>query len=203
MSDMPADFPYMGSNKNLKSILERIREAGTPPKFTHDFLKSTLGFASSNDRAVIQVLKSLGFLTADGIPTDRYNEFRDASKSGAAMTTGLREGWSEIFLADQRAHEKTTSQLTELFKTVAGKGEAVAKKMATTFKTLAEVADWKAAPVPSEVTMAEEPERRERIAPVEVPALGLHHDVHIHLPSTSDVAVYTAIFRALKAELLE
>lgn len=201
---MAKNFPYMSSAKNLPEILAKIRGAGTPPKFTFEFLKSNLGFTSSNDRTVIGVLKGLGLLAPDSTPTDRYNQFRDGAKSGAALATGLREGWAEVFLSDQRANERAPAQLVELFKGVAGVGEAVAKKMATTFKVLAQQADWTndqpssvdAAPLPVESAGTPVP----TLSP---PGLTLHHDIHVHLPPTSDVAVYTAIFRALRSELLE
>jgi hypothetical protein len=197
--------------KNLKTIFERVRGAGTPPKFTLEFLKA-LGHGSSSDRPVIGVLKGLGFLTADGVPTERYNDYRNAGKSGHALAAGLRDGWAPVFLADQRAHEKNTTQLTELFKSVSGKGEAVARKMATTFKTLCEMATWTEAPATGPAASPLAASEGEE-ALVDPPAakvvsasggrLTLHHDVHVHLPATSDVSVYTAIFRALKAELLD
>lgn len=197
---MASDIPYMSSAKNLPAILAKIKAAGTPPKFTHEFLKANLGFPSSNDRAVIGVLKALGFLSADSTPTARYNDFRNDDRSGSAMATGLREGWSEVFLSDEKAYERTSSQLTELFKNVTGSGEAVATKMATTFKALTAVADWKSATAPAVGT-----EPQESSAEREAAALGvsLHHDVHIHLPATSDVSVYTAIFRAIRSELVD
>lgn len=199
---MAGEIPYMASAKNLPAILDKIKAAGTPPKFTHDFLKANLGFPSSNDRSVVGVLKALGFLSADGVPTARYNEFRNDALSGAAMAAGLREGWADVFLSDERAYEKSTSQLTELFKNVTGKGEAVAVKMATTFKALTSKADWKAtAKAPADL----EPSVPEEGPEVDAERLGvsLHHDVHIHLPPTTDVAVYTAIFRAIRNELLD
>lgn len=207
--DVPSDFPYMTSAKNLKPIMERIKGAGTPPKFTLEFLRS-LGYTSSSDRPVIGVLKGLGFLTPDGVPTDRYNAFRDSARSGGAMASGLRDGWSTVFLADQAANTRTSTQLTELFKSVSGKGEAVAKKMGTTFKALCELADWTAGvtdPPPATtqldpVAVTPDPEAP-RNAVLSTAGLALHHDVHVHLPATSDVSVYTAIFRALKAELLD
>jgi hypothetical protein len=78
--------------------------------------------------------------------------------------------------------------------------------MATTFKGLAEMADWKPVANASKPLVAtREPEA---VAPAAAEdhdpgRLVLHHDVHIHLPPTSDVSVYTAIFRALRAELLD
>jgi hypothetical protein len=196
-------FPYMTSAKNLPAILAKIKGAGAPPRFTNEFLKSNLGFPSSSDRPVIAVLKGLGFLSQDGTPTTRYNEFRSDSTSGRAVAMGLREGWAEIFLSDQRANERSSAHLVGVFKSVTGAGEAVAQKMATTFKVLAGLGDWTTTPI-------EQPE--ESASPeskVEQPAIGgtkvfsLRHDVHIHLPPTSDVAVYTAIFRALRDELLD
>lgn len=198
----------MVSAKNLPAILAKIKDAGTPPRFTSEFIKTHLGFPSSNDRTLVGVLKRLGFLTADGTPTDRYNAFRgDEKKSALAMAEGLREGWSDVFLADQKANTRTTSELKQLFKSVTGKGDAVALKMATTFKALAAAGDWAAAPPPSLPAPAEEQQPPPPPKPASQPPAGaellLHHDVHVHLPATSDVAVYTAIFRALKDELLD
>lgn len=194
------EIPYMQTVGNLPSILAKIRDAGTPPKFTYEFLKSNLGFSSSGDRGVIKVLKALGFLTSDGTPTPRYNEFRAQATSGSSLAAGLREGWAPIFLSDQKAHEKSVSDLTGTFKSVTGKGDAVANKMATTFKSLASQADWTAAPPEErfEIPLDEEGTQTGKRSGV-----SLHHDVHIHLPPSSDVAVYTAIFRALREELLD
>jgi hypothetical protein len=158
---MAAAPPYMASVKNLPSIFARIQEAGAPPRFTYEFLKSALGFASSQDRGVIAVLKQLGFLASDGTPTQRYNDFRSGPGGGRALADGLREGWSDVFLADQRAHEKTTGQLKELFKSVTGKSEAVAEKMASTFKALADKANWSISPPgPAEAVTEAVPLRR-------------------------------------------
>jgi Family of unknown function (DUF5343) len=197
---MASDIPYMTSSKNLAAILQKIKSAGTPPKFTHEFLRSNLGFTSSGDRSVVRVLKGLGFLSPDAVPTPRYNEFREASKSGRALAVGLREGWSDVFLSDQRAFERSSSELKELFKNVTGKGESAAEKMAATFKILADQATWagdEEVP-PEEIAPADHPP--EQLEPRGA-LMTLRHDIHVHLPATSDVAVYTAIFRALRSEL--
>jgi len=201
--------PYMMGVKNINAIFTRIKEAGTPPKFTHEFLKSSLGFPSSSDRNVVSVLKSLGFLTSDGTPTDQYNAFRGAD-SKRVMAAGLREGWSEIFMADQQVYSKPYEQMKEIFKSVTGKGEAVAEKMASTFKSLCTLADF--SETPNQLPLAAppvdpEPEQEDDTSSKPKPktpiisGLNLHHDIHLHLPSTSDVAVYKAIFRAVKDEL--
>jgi hypothetical protein len=164
-----------------------------------------LGFRGSNDRSVVGVLKGLGFLSADGVPTARYNEFRDQTRSGAAMAAGLRDGWAPLFLSDEQVYLRSTGELKELFKNVTGKGEAVAEKLAATFRALAETASWsEQASVPlAEAEPAPVPVQLPAAAPAPAAGMRLHHDIHVHLPPTSDVAVYSAIFRALRAELLE
>jgi len=67
---MAKDVPYMLSVRNLPSLVNKIKIAQTPPKFTHEFLKSSLGFTTSSDRAVTKVLRSLGFLATDSRPTE-------------------------------------------------------------------------------------------------------------------------------------
>ncbi len=211
---MATDLPYMPSVGNVASILEKIKGAGTPPKFTVEFVKSTLGFTASQDRSFPRMLKQLGFIASDGTPLQRYNEFKATSTAGRAMAEGLREGWSPIFMADQAAHTRSASELTDIFKTVTGQGDAVAKKMASTFKAFASHADWSTAavaptPVDSETSdpdgeaSSNGSSRVAQTARIASPAgpLSLHHDIHLHLPPSSDVAVYRAIFRALREEL--
>ncbi|WP_255795340.1 DUF5343 domain-containing protein [Mycobacteroides abscessus] len=216
---MAAEVEYMVSNTNLPEIMAKIRSAGTPPKFTHDFLKSNLGFSSSNDRAAIKLLKALGFLTNDGTPTARYNAYRGADP-GQALAEGLREGWAPFFLSDQKIYEKTSGQIQAIAKNITGAGDAVAKKMASTFKTLVDLADFTTPPADgSKDGLSEEDAKPptgqvkpegEDSAPVGAPAvvkehhgvLTLSHDIHLHLPPTSDVSVYRAIFQAMKSELM-
>jgi hypothetical protein len=211
---MPAELPYMPSTANVSKILDKIRAAATPARFTHDFLKSNLGFSSSNDRAVIKVLRQLDFLSDDGTPKDRYNQFR-GQQSGQALAEGLRAGWAPLFLSDEHVYERSNAELIDIVKNVTGSGDAVATKIARTFKALAERADWKASGAgvdPTESATSDDTSLGATgdavptvAAPITAPlarSFQLHHDIHIHLPPTSDVGVYRAIFKAMKSELM-
>ncbi len=59
---MPAQLPYLASNKNVGTLFEKIASAKNPPKFTHDFLTTTIGLKGTNDRQLIPLLRNLGFL---------------------------------------------------------------------------------------------------------------------------------------------
>lgn len=210
---MDKEIPYMSSVGNIDAIIQKLRGAGTPPRFTHEFLSSTLGFRSSRDRGFIKVLRALGMLTSDGTPTERYNAFKNDISGGSAMADGLRDGWSALYLADEQAHEKSSNELQQMFKTITGKGDAVAQKMASTFKALTKHADFTIPSAPmtelESETAAEselDDESQARVSnrvPRDISSISLRHGVHLHLPPTSDVAVYTAIFRALREELLD
>jgi hypothetical protein len=93
---MPAELTYMTSTKNLPDILEKIKPAGTPPKFTKKFLK-TLGLRVPTIEPSCVFSRRSGSFSADNTPTDRYNDFRNPEQSNAALAQGLREGWSDLF----------------------------------------------------------------------------------------------------------
>lgn len=201
---MDTDVPYMVSAKNLPAILDAMQKAGVPEAFGLDFLKD-LGYTSSNDRAVIKVLKYLGMLDDSGRPQTSYRDFVDQTKAKVVLAQRLRTAYDDLFLADKEAHSKGAEQLKGWFKTKTGAGDAVATKIATTFKALATYADFKTVPpAPVEAVKREEKEKAtppERVAALESP-LGLTYRIEVHLPDTTNVDTFRAIFRALREELL-
>ena len=90
---MALSSSYVQVYGQFPEIFSRISEAQAPAKFTVQYLKD-LGFSSSNFRAVIPLLKSLNFLTADGTPTNRYLEYRNAARSRQIMAEALRDAYA-------------------------------------------------------------------------------------------------------------
>jgi hypothetical protein len=56
-----------------------------------------LGFKSSNHFAFIPLLKGLGFLTPDGVPTPRYKNFLDETRWREVLGEAVREAYRDIF----------------------------------------------------------------------------------------------------------
>ena len=83
---------YLTSTKNLEAMLNAIKSAQAPEKFTQAFLES-LEFKSTADRLVICVLKSIGFLDEGGKPTDRYFRFLDQTQSAKVLAEGVRDAY--------------------------------------------------------------------------------------------------------------
>ena len=88
---------YTQAYGTLEEFFGKIRDAQAPDKFTHQILKD-LGYKSNNHRPFIPLMKSLGFLSSDGSPTQRYHEYRNHSKSKDIMGEALKEAYADIFL---------------------------------------------------------------------------------------------------------
>ena len=138
---MDINVPYMPSIKNLNEILDKIQHAAVPEAFGYDFLKD-LGFSSSNDRSIIKIFKYLGFLDPSGRPQTPYRDFVDHNKTKKILADRLRVSFDDLYTANKKAHEMSVDALKGWFKSKTGKGDAVALKMASTFKSLAGYADF-------------------------------------------------------------
>lgn len=63
-------LPYVPGYGNIKKVLDKMRAASTPPRFTQDFLATALDMSGGSAKPVIPFLKRTGFLGSDGTPTD-------------------------------------------------------------------------------------------------------------------------------------
>lgn len=204
---------YLLSTKRVKEIFQAIQNAQAPDQFTLRFL-GDLGFPSSADRPFVNVLKAIGFLQDSGAPTSRYFEFLDATQSGAVMAEALRDAYGDLFQVNAQANEMSSSDVKAKMKTLT-KGQysdKVLGQMASTFRALAELADFTATRVQpldlvgevvSEVASEEGSVLTNGVA---VPAgrlAGLVYNINLHLPESRDQAVYDALFRSLRIHLFE
>ncbi|MBU0622563.1 MAG: DUF5343 domain-containing protein [Gammaproteobacteria bacterium] len=214
---MNSDVPYMVSVTNLHKILDAIQRAGAPEVFHLDFLKD-LGFSSSNDRGAVKLLKYLGLLDESGRPLAPYREFMDHNHAKQVLAARLRIAFDDLFTADRLANTKSVENLKGWFKTKTGAGDAVAQKIASTFRTLATYADFSspATEQPTKETQAEETDstsdtRDDSQSKLNAimqggashkSQIGLVYRFEIHLPDTQNVDTYRAIFKALREELM-
>ena len=76
-------------------------DAQPPDRFTVKFIEN-LGFASTNDRLFIGILKDIGFLNRDGGPQPRYFEFLDCSRSKQVVAAGVKDAYADLFAINVR-----------------------------------------------------------------------------------------------------
>jgi hypothetical protein len=209
---MNTEVPYMPSVTNVARILDAIQKAGAPEAFGLDFLKD-LGFTSSNDRAVIKLLKYIGFLDTSGKPQTAYREFMDGARARSVLATKLRSAYDDLFTSDREAHGQAVAKLKGWFKTKTGVGDAVAEKMASTFKALANYATFEQLPpgAPSPSIRSSSQDEDKVVDPIvssknggngnHAGAFSFAYRIEVHLPDTANVDTYRAIFKALREEL--
>jgi len=204
---MAVPTTYFTSTKNVSGMFEKIRQAGVPDRFSHTFLKQ-LGFTSSSDRPIIPMLRALGFIDDSGTPTDRYRRYKDKPRAPQVMAEAIREAYADLFTLDQSAQSSSHEDLKGMFARLSDKGDDIAGKMAGSFEALAALADFSS---PEEESPPPDDEEAEDSLPGddalpppppgELGVLQLRHDIHVHLPITTEIEVYHAIFRSIRENL--
>lgn len=195
----------------LEEFFTRIRDAQAPEKFTQQILKDW-GFKSNNHRPFIPLLKSLGFLSSDGAPTQRYHEYRNHSKSKTVMGEALKEAYSDIFLIKAHPTSKDKDLIQGKFKSFHNVSDNVAKLHTSTFYALLKLADlnkMNKQPFANKESTTEKEEatpieeKKDLYTELSTSKLALHYNIQIHLPATKDVEVYNAIFKSIKEHLID
>ncbi|MHA7128691.1 DUF5343 domain-containing protein [Algoriphagus namhaensis] len=209
---------YLVKSGDLKKFLDTIKNAQAPDKFTHKFVQD-LGFKSTNDRLYIGLLKSLGFLDQNSVPTTRYYNFLDPGQSNQMMIDGIMDAYEDLFAINTKANELSFSDVKGKMKslTQGSKSDSIYSNMARTFKALTDIVEWKdkvsstKKNKPTEVEVEEKTEsstqkqqtHHEPETIIKRNRTELHYNIQIHLPATRDTSVYDAIFQSLKKHLLD
>lgn len=208
---------YLMTTKNLEKFFNSLINAKAPSNFTQKFLES-LEFKSTNDRLFINILKGLGFIDANGVPTKKYYHFLDQSQSKKILAEAIKDTYGDLFAININANEMTSTEVKNKLKTLTqGKySDNVIGLMANTFKGLVGYAEWNSpkgeakekkegetaasglVPPPDESgsEAADEERPGDRFKKTQ-----LHYNFQIHLPESRDQAVYDAIFKSLKKHL--
>lgn len=198
---MVTEYPYMISNNKILPILDKIEAAEKPQKFSYLFLKN-LGFTSSNDRAFIPLLRRLGFIREDGIPTEYYDQLRDKTKRLFILGDKIKELYSDLYTINTEIHSASEEEIKGAISRVTGKDSKSVNRYYSTFKSLISIAKFGKKPEnkKEEITQKDvntKPETQH----LEIPIQGFHYNIQIHLPATTDISVYNAIFKSIKENL--
>lgn len=205
---MTEDYPYMISNNKIKPIIEAIHIAAKPPKFSHEFLKQ-VGFNSSNDRAVIPLFKRLGFINDNGAPTNYYDDLKDTTKREYALGDRIKDLYSDLYAINTKIHSASEAEIKGAMSRVTGKDAGSVSRYYATFKSLCSVAKFesvhseiKTGGKASSVPVHDVEPKIDAVQAEGHSKAGFHYNIQIHLPATTDISVYNAIFKSLKDNLI-
>jgi hypothetical protein len=211
MSSEASKPPYMPNPGTLGKVLDKIKEAATPQRFTQDFVADTLGFKGTYALAVIPFLKKVGFLGTDGSPTDVYRRFRNDGESRRAMAEAIRTGYAALFKVNEKAQDLGDDQLKGLIVQITGgkKDDSTTRFIFQCFKALKERADFSSGALVQTTKESPPPDAGEGGKPRQPVrelesgiGMNLSYTINLNLPASTDIAVFNAIFQSLRKNLL-
>ncbi|MCL1090534.1 DUF5343 domain-containing protein [Shewanella profunda] len=203
--------PYITATGLVSKILDKIKVAATPDRFTQDYLATELGFGGGSAKAFIPLAKRIGLIASDGSPTEIYKQFRstNSSTSKAAIAKAIKIGYADLYSRNEYVHSLSRADLEGLVIELTGleKGHATIRAIVGTLEALKPYADFSAK------SKTVEDEKQTPIDNIIIPGGGngseegdlkfnLSYTINIVLPKTDDIAVFNAIFRSLKDNLL-
>lgn len=204
--------PYVNGYGNIVKLFRAIKDASVPPKFTNDFMQTVLGLKSTSYRAMIPLLKRLGFIDQANVPTQAYRDYRDDSRSGSVMAERVKDAYSDLFVANEYAYKLNKEELLSKLRTVTGAAvdDNNIPIVAGTFTELVKMSEFESSTKRSTKKKEAEPEREvipsEHVVPQpshHVPAkLGISYTINLNLPATTEIEVFNAIFKSLKEHIL-
>lgn len=204
-----ADFPYAQSPEKLANLLKTIPTIGKPEAFETKKLKS-LGFTSSHDSKLLNVLKFLGLIEdkKGGSPTDLWQALR--TDFGGTLAQCIRDSYSELFGIYPNAHTQDTESLRAFFTANTSVGADTVQKITSTFQTLVGLADFNKAKSPTTTNSAESATAPATSAAVSVEHLSrevrtpmgtININIQLQLPSDPSGEVYDKLFRSLSEHI--
>ncbi|MHB8413541.1 MAG: DUF5343 domain-containing protein [Candidatus Acidiferrales bacterium] len=204
--------PYVNGYGGIPTLFRKITEAAVPAKFTQDFMTTALGLKSSSYRAMIPLLKKLGFIDPANVPTEAYRKFREDSLAGGVMAEQLRDAYKSLFTANEYAYKLDKKDLSAKLRAVTGAGEDDANipYIASTFIELSKLAKWETATgKPKQKEKEKGAEREEEVEQggngqetLFKARLGLSYTINLNLPATTEIEVFNAIFKSFRENLL-
>ena len=208
-----ATLPYVTATGNVEKALKGIKAAATPESVSQDFVKTILGIKGGSGNQMTAYLKKIGFATADGLPTDLYKKFRNSATEGWAAAQALKIGYAPLYVRNEYMHRLSDVDLRGLIMEETGlEGDSgLIPLIIACIKQLRKFAKWDAAPLEEGPDKPTENATSFNTLSLQGPAtppasqrlgLNLAYTINLNLPATSDPAVFNAIFRALKENLL-
>jgi hypothetical protein len=210
---MAKELPYLPSYKNVGKLFEKIASAKIPEALTTKYLYDILGLKSVGDRALISLLKALGFIDNSGRPSPEYSKLKNPSLAKQAIGSAIKIAYAPLFASNENAHTLSAADLKGLIAQVAGSDTDQTTKIAGTLNNLIKIADFTKTNKKENEEVEEDEEEdnddsgkgkngseqkndkgknKRQMHPE------FHYNIQIHLPTNGSEETYLNIFNAIR-----
>lgn len=206
--EIKGGLPYSTAPGTFKKALEGIIVAERPERFSGDFMGTVLKISGGSARPVPPLLKKMAFLTSDGVPTDLYSKFKSDTARGQAALDGLRNAFGEMFKRNEFIHRADEATVKDLIVEITGlkKNDAIVRMISQTFEIVRAFADRSSSPSGDTVNVGLPQEDAsgavDGSGQHRKGGFGISYHINVVLPETENIAVFNAIFRSLRENLL-
>lgn len=212
-------LPYVNAYGLISKLLEQIKTAAVPSKFTNDYMYAVLGLKSTSYRQMIPLLKRLDFLDENNVPTQVYKDFRDDTLSRSVLASKVQNAYKSLFASHEYAHQLEKKELTSKVVNLTGasKEDRMVGNIVGTFMELCKLSDFETPMVEEadktisdnkaktklykETLVDTKPEKTKR--PLNLDEIGISYTINLNLPATTEVEVFNAIFKSLREHILD
>ena len=205
--EIKGGIPYTISPSSLKKALELIIPAERPDKFGPNYMATILKLTGGSARAVPPFLKKMQFIGPDGTPTLLYSKFKTDGGRSQAAYDGLRNAFGELFRRNEYIHKADENSVKDTIVEITGlkKTDPILRLMYGSFDAVRSFVSGDVSGI-SDAKLNSDDDggavaRSDGGATAAV-QLGLSYQINIILPETENVAVFNAIFRSLRDNLL-
>ncbi|MEM7755991.1 MAG: DUF5343 domain-containing protein, partial [Planctomycetota bacterium] len=201
-------YPYTLNTGKIGQFFEHVQGAGVPEKFNQGYLGAT-AFRSSNDRALVPLMKALRFIDSSGTPTERWKSYRNRDQASAVMAQAVRDAYAELFAMYPDAHRQSADTIRNFMASKSSVGERALGCMVTTFRSLCDLADFNKTEGESDehagnvvIQNGSGTTRTVRNRSVSHPDATVNVNINLTIEPTSDPDVYDAFFAAMRRHLI-
>ena len=217
---MAENLPYSTSVGTLENMLEKIKVASVPDRFTQDFVSTKLAMKGGTAASCIPFLKKMGLVASDGTPTELYREFRNPKKSRIAVGKAFKKLYQKLYEMNEYIHDATDQDILGLVVECTGgeKSSTATKCTMTTINALRRISDFDNeneiekdnefnenigfSSNTIQPTLTTIPQIQENVGSRSEKKMNLSYTINLNLPATKDIEVFNAIFKSLKEHLL-
>ena len=129
-------FRYVYGSIQISNILDKIKNTGRPDRLTFPYIRDTWLLKNKQYADVITLLKDMGFLDNNGVPTELYAEYQNPTLAKNALASGIRNAYPALFKAFPNAHLLNRKDIEGYFRQQTGKAGSVLGKILATFQML-------------------------------------------------------------------